>query len=71
MMRIEGRTAIITGVERLTGASVACTDLRAGAAVVVAGLAAEGETEIAGLEHLDRGYEDLVPNLRNLPPVIA
>jgi len=65
-IHVEGRNAIITGVERLTGAPVTCTDLRGGAALVVAGLAAEGETEIAGLEHLDRGYEDIVPKLRAL-----
>jgi len=65
-IRVEGRTAKITGVERLTGAPVTCTDLRGGAAVVVAALAAEGETEISGLEHLDRGYENLVPQLRGL-----
>ncbi len=65
-IRVEGRTAIVSGVERLTGAPVTCTDLRAGAALIVAGLAAEGETEIAGLHHLDRGYEDLIPKLRGL-----
>lgn len=65
-IRVEGRTAKITGVERLTGAPVTCTDLRAGAALIVAGLAAEGETEIDGLHHLDRGYEDIVPKLRAL-----
>ena len=63
---VEGRTAIVRGVERLTGAAVSCTDLRAGAAVVVAGLAAEGETIIDNLHHLDRGYEDIVPKLRSL-----
>jgi UDP-N-acetylglucosamine 1-carboxyvinyltransferase len=63
---VEGRTAIVRGVERLTGAAVSCTDLRAGAAVVVAGLAAEGETVIDNLHHLDRGYEDIVPKLRSL-----
>ena len=65
-IRVEGRTAIIRGVERLQGAPVFCTDLRAGAAVVVAGLAAEGETTIDNLHHLDRGYEDMVPRLRSL-----
>ena len=65
-IEVEGRTAVIRGVERLTGAPVTCTDLRGGAAVVVAGLIAEGETEIDGLEHLDRGYEDIVPKLRSL-----
>ncbi|MCW3099749.1 MAG: UDP-N-acetylglucosamine 1-carboxyvinyltransferase [Chthonomonadaceae bacterium] len=63
---VEGRSAIIRGVERLTGAAVSCTDLRAGAAVLVAGLAAEGETVIDNLHHLDRGYEDIVPKLRSL-----
>lgn len=63
---VEGRSAIVRGVERLTGAAVSCTDLRAGAAVVVAGLAAEGETIIDNLHHLDRGYEDIVPKLRGL-----
>ncbi len=65
-IRVEGRTAIVRGVGRLTGASVSCMDLRAGAAVVAAGLAAEGETVIDELDHLDRGYENLVPSLRNL-----
>ncbi len=63
---VENRVAVINGVERLTGAPVTCTDLRAGAALVVAALAAEGESEIDGLEHLDRGYENIVPNLRAL-----
>lgn len=65
-IRIEDRTAIIRGTDRLTGAPVKCTDLRGGAAVVVAGLAAEGETEIDGLEHLDRGYEGIVEHLQGL-----
>lgn len=65
-IRVEGRTAKISGVERLTGAPVTCTDLRGGAALVVAALMAEGDTEISGLDHLDRGYEDLVPKLRAL-----
>ena len=65
-IRVEGRNAKITGVKKLSGAPVTCTDLRGGAAMVIAGLAAEGETEIDGLEHLDRGYEDLVSKLRGL-----
>ena len=65
-IRVEGQTAVIHGVERLTGAPVKCMDLRAGAAVVVAGLAAQGETAITNLHHLDRGYENLVPNLQSL-----
>ena len=65
-IRVEDRTAVIHGVDRLTGAPVTCTDLRGGAAVIVAGLAAEGQTEISGLEHLDRGYEGIVPKLQSL-----
>jgi UDP-N-acetylglucosamine 1-carboxyvinyltransferase len=65
-IRVEDRTAVIHGVNRLMGAPVTCTDLRGGAAVLVAGLAAEGETTIDGLEHLDRGYEGIVPKLRSL-----
>ncbi|MDE2127064.1 MAG: UDP-N-acetylglucosamine 1-carboxyvinyltransferase [Armatimonadetes bacterium] len=65
-IRVQGRTAKITGVPRLTGAPVTCTDLRAGAALVVAALAAEGETEVSGLEHLDRGYEDFSLKLMGL-----
>ena len=65
-IRVDGRTAKITGVEKLSGAKVTCTDLRAGAAMVCAALAAEGETEIDGLTHLDRGYENIVPNLQGL-----
>ncbi len=56
-IRVEGRTAIIEGVDRLTGAPVRATDLRAGAALVIAALAAEGQTEISGIELVDRGYE--------------
>ncbi len=65
-VRVEGRSAIITGVPMLTGAPVSCTDLRAGAALVCAGLAAQGVTILSELEHLDRGYENLVENLQNL-----
>ena len=63
---VENRAAKITGVSRLSGASVSCTDLRGGAALIVAGMAAEGRTDIDNLHHLDRGYEDIVPNLREL-----
>ncbi len=65
-IKVEGRVAIVDGVERLSGASVEATDLRGGAALVVAGLAAEGVTEISGLNHLDRGYEKLENNLSGL-----
>jgi len=59
----EGRTAIIKGVPRLAGAEVTATDLRAGAALIVAGLEAEGCTEISGVEHIDRGYENIIEKL--------
>ncbi len=62
----EGRAAVVTGVERLTGASLVSTDLRGGAAVVLGALAAEGESVVAGLDHIDRGYDDLEGNLRRL-----
>ncbi|HOV79188.1 MAG TPA: UDP-N-acetylglucosamine 1-carboxyvinyltransferase [Bacillota bacterium] len=65
-IKIEGRTAIIQGVPRLAGAPVKATDLRAGAALVVAGLAAEGETEVANVNHIDRGYQDFVDRLVSL-----
>lgn len=55
-IKVEGRTAIIEGVERLTGACVKATDLRAGAAMVIAGIIAEGVTEVSNIEHIDRGY---------------
>ena len=61
--RVEGRTAIVKGVERLYGAPVEATDIRAGAALILAGLAAEGETTIYGLEHVQRGYEKLEQKL--------
>ena len=62
----EGRTALITGVEKLTGAQVTASDLRGGAALLCAGLAAEGESEISGVEHIERGYENTVDKLRSL-----
>lgn len=58
-LRVDGRVAVVEGVDALRGASVACTDLRGGAALVVAALAAEGSSYISDLPHLDRGYEDL------------
>ncbi|OFI06597.1 UDP-N-acetylglucosamine 1-carboxyvinyltransferase 2 [Clostridium acetireducens DSM 10703] len=60
-IKVEGRTAIVDGVDKLTGAVVKATDLRAGAAMVIAGLIAEGTTEILGIEHIDRGY----PHIEN------
>jgi UDP-N-acetylglucosamine 1-carboxyvinyltransferase len=58
-IKVEGRTAIIDGVQELTGAQVKATDLRAGAAMVIAGLIAEGTTKISGVEHIDRGYPEI------------
>lgn len=69
-IRVQGRVAEISGVSRLTGARVNATDLRAGAALVVAGLAAGGTTEICHVYHLDRGYANLEANLRELGAVI-
>lgn len=66
MVKVEGRSAIIRGVERLTGAVVAATDLRAGAALVLAGLAAEGITIVEQVHHIDRGYVDLDDTFRTL-----
>ncbi|MCL5982802.1 MAG: UDP-N-acetylglucosamine 1-carboxyvinyltransferase [Firmicutes bacterium] len=63
---VDGRTAVVKGVPTLTGATVTASDLRAGAALVLAGLAAEGETVIEGVQHIDRGYENLEGDLAQL-----
>lgn len=65
-IRVEGRVAIIDGVPHLTGAPVTAVDLRAGGALVVAGLAAAGTTQISGVHHIDRGYERIEACLRAL-----
>ena len=65
-IRVEYRKAIVDGVEKLHGAEVRATDLRAGAALVCAGLVAEGETIIDHLHHIDRGYDNLVGKLQGL-----
>ena len=57
---------MVSGVNKLHGASVAATDLRGGAALAVAAVAAEGTTEISELKHIDRGYDGLVESLRAL-----
>ena len=62
-IEVEGNTAIVHGVDRLTGASVMATDLRASASLVIAGLVAEGETVIDRIYHLDRGYEQIEQRL--------
>lgn len=64
-IKIDGRSAIVEGVSRLTGCKVKATDLRAGAALIIAALVAEGQTEITELQHIDRGYEDLIKKLPN------
>lgn len=64
--RVEGRSAIIAGPIKLESASVRASDLRAGAALVLAGLIAEGETEIHDIYHIDRGYSSLIDKLRGL-----
>ena len=60
---VRGRTALIRGGERLRGAAVACTDVRAAAALVLAGLGAAEETVLHGLDHLDRGYDGMAAKL--------
>ncbi len=59
-VQVDGKTAVITGVERLSGAPVKAVDLRAGAAMIIAGLMADGVTEIENIEYIDRGYEKIV-----------
>lgn len=70
-VKIEGQTAIVRGVARLSGATVQATDLRAGAALVLAGLAGENTTVIKEPLHIDRGYEDLVGKYQKLGAMIA
>ena len=65
-IKIDGHHAVIDGVERLSGAPVTAFDLRAGAAVVLAGLAAEGTTEVSDIFHIQRGYSDFLKKLRGL-----
>lgn len=65
-IRVKDRVAIVKGVPFLSGAPVTASDLRAGAALVVAGLAARGKTSIRGLHHLDRGYENIEAKLRSI-----
>ncbi|MEX1082631.1 MAG: UDP-N-acetylglucosamine 1-carboxyvinyltransferase [Halofilum sp. (in: g-proteobacteria)] len=65
-MRVEGNTTIVQGVERLTGAPVMATDLRASASLILAGLVAEGETTVDRIYHIDRGYECIEEKLSQL-----
>lgn len=65
-IQVDGKMAVITGVEKLVSAPVKATDLRAGAAMIIAGLMAEGTTEITDIGHIDRGYEDVVEKFSSL-----
>lgn len=65
-IKIEGRTSVVEGVKSLTGCQVKATDLRAGAAMVLAGLVADGETQVGYIHHIDRGYDDFVGKLCRL-----
>ncbi|MHA0856258.1 UDP-N-acetylglucosamine 1-carboxyvinyltransferase [Paenibacillus sp. CMAA1364] len=65
-IKVEGRTAIVTGKAKLNGAKVCATDLRAGAALILLGLVAEGTTEVSGVHHIDRGYVNLTEKLSGL-----
>ena len=62
----QGKTAVFEGVEKLTGAPIYASDLRAGAALIIAGIIAEGTTELYNLSHIDRGYENIEEKFRNL-----
>lgn len=64
--KVEGRVCVVSGVERLSGAQVCASELRGGAALVVAGLAAEGTSEIGGVNFIERGYESIERDLRSL-----
>lgn len=70
-IQVDGRTAVIEGVDRLTGAPVVSCDLRAGAAMVIAGLCAEGTTYVEDIHYIERGYENFVGKLRSLGADIA
>ena len=65
-VRVDGNHALITGVDGLSGAEVEASDIRAGAGLVMAGLRAVGITEVSGIDHIERGYENFVSNLRRL-----
>ena len=65
-IKIDGRTSVVEGVDTLMGCQVKATDLRAGAAMVLAGLVADGETQVGYIHHIDRGYDNLVVKLVGL-----
>ena len=59
-IQVDDKTAVVEGVEQLTGAPIQACDLRAGAAMVIAALAAQGESEITSVQYIERGYEDII-----------
>ena len=65
-IRVEGRVAMVSGAEKLMGAPMRATDLRGGAAMILAGLSAEGETAVSDSGHIERGYDDIAGCLRLL-----
>ena len=69
-IKVEGRVAVVEGVKALHGATLVCTDLRGGAALVVAALAAHGTSEITAISHIRRGYQDFDKNLLSLGAII-
>ena len=69
-IKVEGRSAVVNGPVQLQGAKVKASDLRAGAALVIAGLMAEGVTEVTGIEHIERGYSHIVEKLNGLGATI-
>ena len=69
-IQINGKTAVVSGVEKLTGTAVSAHDLRAGAALVIAGLAAEGTTYVENIHFVERGYENIVEKLTALGALI-
>lgn len=70
VVRLDGHHALVTGIAQLSGAPVEANDIRAGAALVIAAMVAEGVTEVTGVEHIDRGYEGFVEQLQGLGGLI-
>ena len=69
-IRVDGRTAVVEGVKTLHGAAVQAYDLRAGAAMLIAALAADGVSEISNVQYIERGYEDIIAKLRGIGAAI-
>lgn len=65
-IKVEGKVAVVEGVKKLFGANVIATDLRGGAALVLAALAADGETVLSNIKLIDRGYEDIEKQLNSV-----